>query len=387
MLTNSGEAPPFACDVLSTAAPPSIRMLRERLNPPRHPWLQPLRSFARIVKDELTFPDPTASWIPRAVALGSSALANEKFDAIFSTAHPASAHVIAWILARRFGLPWIADYRDPWYGNRYVRHTWPRTLAETLFERGMLHRANAITTISDSIAAELAQFHRRRDVTVIPNAYDPSEWADIPPALPSTFDLCYTGSMYDGKRDPSILFRALAELRNEGDRAGAQAHVHFYGPSSEFVTRMADNAGVGSIVVHHGTVPRSEAMRRQRRSAALLIFLNMDPKTASEMGSKYLEYIGAGRPILVFGPRGSALGEFIKRSELGWFASDVSEAKTALRAAYTFLVEGKSMGPRSAVPDARELARAFTDVFDEVTPRSASAAVMTLLPPRDVMRQ
>jgi hypothetical protein len=371
VLTAGGGEPPFPARVLSTAAPAGVdfqerirQKVAARIDNPH----APLRRVLRAAKEALLFPDTTAPWIPKALAAADAIMQKERFDAILSTALPPSVHVIAWILSRRYGVPWIADYRDPWAGNFYYNRRFVRKWIEEFLERGMLHRASAITTISEECARRIAGFHRRR-VDVVPNAYDPAEWDLIPPAVPERFDLCFTGSMYDGKRNPDMLFEAIAQLRAEQDPAGLEARVHFYGPNSERVADSAQKYGVSLVVRRHGVVPRQRAMSAQRSAAVLLIFLSLDPTTSHEMGSKYLEYLGARRPILAFGPRTSALRSFIEEHGLGWFASDAGEAAAALRALYVQFSSGafEVHADVGAVPSARDMALRFADLLDSAT--------------------
>ena len=369
VLTNSSGTAPFPARVISTAAAPGgtledriRRKVTERAVSPD----SLARRLLRTIKENVLFPDATAPWMPKAIAAGSKLLQSQKFDAIFSTAHPPSVHVVAWILARQSGLPWIADYRDPWAGNAYLKRPMLRHLAEELLERGMIKRAQAVTTVSEPIAQQLRRFHRRRDVQSIPNAYDPADWVAIPPVKPTRFDLVYTGSMYGGMRSPDFLFDAIAQLRAERNPAGLDARVHFYGPNSENVDASATQYGVNLVVRQHGSVPRAQAMRAQRSSALLIIFLNMDPATSGEMGSKYLEYLGARRPILAIGPPNSVMRSFIETHGLGWFASSALEAKSALQAAYERFSAGDiemAVDPRG-IPNAREMTLRFADLFD-----------------------
>ena len=344
---------------------------------PDSPFVAALRNFRWQIKETLLFPDTTAPWIPGALKRGFEMLENEHFDAILSTAHPPSVHVVGWMLARRSGLPWIADYRDPWAGNAYLRRGPVRTALERLLERGMIARAQRITTISQPVAGQIADFHRR-EVAVIPNAYDPADWDDVPELSPSRFDLCFTGSMYDGKRSPDLLFEAVSRLRAAGDPAGTSARVHFYGPNSSNVDASASRYGVTLQVRRHGTVPRLQAMRAQRSAAALLIFLNMDPATSKEMGSKYLEYVGARRPIIALGPADSVMRGFLEEHGLGWFASTPEEAENALRAAYVHFQSGAYdvSGDARDIPTARQMSARFADILESVsaasvTPRTA----------------
>lgn len=371
VLTQSSGTPPFPARVVSTGAvvsPLESRFRASITSRARDPY-SPLRRHLRAAKELLLFPDATAPWIRPARRLGIELLNTEHFDAILSTALPATVHVVAADLARLTGLPWIADYRDPWAGNAYVHRGPLRRFFEEQLERRLLRRAACITTISVPIADQLTAFHRRQAVHVIPNAYDPAEWEAIPDERPTRFDLCYTGSMYDGKRSPDLLFEAIAAMRTERDPAAHSARVHFYGRNSDNVAQSAVRFGVTLQVREHGMVPRAQAMSAQRSAAALLIFLNMDPATGTEMGSKFLEYVGARRPIIAFGPENSVMREFIRRNRLGWFASNVEEAKTALRAAHSRFTAGTyelTINSR-AVPTANALAQRFAELLESVT--------------------
>lgn len=375
ILTQTAGAPPFPARVASTGkvGSPFESRLRASVTARSSDPHSPLRRRLRALKELLLFPDSTAPWIPAARKLGMRILREARFDAIVSTALPASVHVVAADLARHSGLPWIADYRDPWAGNVYVRRGPIRTALERLLERRLLRRAASITTISRPIAEQLASFHGRQTIHVVPNGYDPVEWNAVPETKPMRFDLSYTGSMYDGKRSPDLLFEAIAQLRRQRDAAAQAARVHFFGPNSDGVAVSAARYGVALQVRQHGVVPRPEAMLAQRSSAALLLFLNMDARTATEMGSKYLEYAGASRPILAFGPRNSVMRDFIIRNRLGWFASDVEEAKVALRAAFArFSAQQYDVRPApGSVPTARDLAGRFARILDTATDTSA----------------
>jgi hypothetical protein len=371
ILTQTTGTPPFPARVVITGKPaaPLEERLRASISARSSDPHSPLRRRLRAIKELLLFPDATAPWIPAARKAGARLLAQERFDAIFSTALPATVHVVAAHLARRSGLPWVADYRDPWAGNAYVQRGPIRAALERTLERRLLRRAAAITTISRPIAEQLACFHVRQTIHVIPNGYDPVEWNAVPPVQPSRFDLCYTGSMYDGKRSPDLLFEAIAQLRGGRDAAAQAARLHFFGPNSEGVAQSAARFGLVLQMRQHGVVPRPQAMLAQRSCAVLLLFLNMDERTASEMGSKYLEYAGAGRPILALGPADSVMRDFIERNRLGWFASNVDEAKTALRAAFArFTAQQYDVHPPpGAVPTARDLAGRFARVLDSAT--------------------
>ncbi len=368
-ITATLDEPPFAARVLHVSGTWQLQeRIRAQVVTKSGDPFSPVRVVLRSIKEMLLFPDATAPWMMPAIKAGVQHLQQERYDAILSTAMPATAHVIAWFLAMRFRLPWIADYRDPWTGNFYDVRGGPfRKFVAPLLERAIMRRANALSTTLPGFSNLIGRFNRRK-VEIIPNAYDPSDWDSVPDMDPEGFNLCFTGSMYNGKRSPELLFAALAELKAEGDPAGA-ASVHFYGRNLHNVAAAAVRHGIGSSVNQHDVVPHSEALRAQRASAGLLIFLNMDSATSHEMGSKYLEYLGARRPILVFGPPDSVMRPFMTQQNLGWFASTVTEAKEAVRGAHAAFTQGnwENQMRWNDIPSATELARSFATLLDRIS--------------------
>jgi len=368
VLTRPLGDPGFPCDMIRVGMPTAG--LEERV---RHSFQSrgksehsPLRSMLRNLKEMLLVPDKTVPWVPGAIRAGLEVTAKQRFDAMISTALPPSIHVVGGAIARARNIPWIADYRDPWAGNYYAGRGPVRSAIERVLERALITRAQALTTISQQVADELSALHRRNDVHVISNAYDPAEWTEFSGVVPSRFSLCFTGNMYDGKkRSPELLFAALAALKSQGDPA-ASACVDFYGQASEFIGACAERFGVSKLVHQHGVVPRADAMRAQRDAAVLLIFLATERRTLHETGSKFLEYLGAKRPIIAFGPRESVMRAYIEQHKIGWFASDLGEAQRALREAYArYNAENYEVEiDDETAPTARRLAQKFAAVLD-----------------------
>lgn len=354
VLTHTAAPPPFPAQVVHAHGP--LTAFLDRL---------PFR-----VRDALLLPDATSGWIPDAVRTGLALLRAQHFDAIFGTALPASVHAVCWALSAASGVPWLADYRDPWTGNAYLHRGPIRARIERALERLLLSRARGITTISDAVSATVGRCLERNDIHTIPNAYDPAEWETIPRAASGAFELVFTGSMYDGRRSPDVLFEALARLRQAGEAAG-EARIHFYGPNSDFVSARAQHYGVANQVHVHGTVTREQAMRAQRAAAATLIFLSMESAGTAEMGSKFLEYLGARRPMLAFGPPANAMQTFLHEYDLGWFASDTAQAQAALRCAYKHFLAGSrdTTAQPEAFPTAPQLAQRFAARLDALAGR------------------
>lgn len=323
-----------------------------------------MSAVKRHIKNVVYMPDDAVSWIPHALAAGIRAHRHRPFDAIVSSAMPASAHIVGSLLAWRLRIPWLADYRDLWNGNPYVDDPPWRARLLVGMEKRTLRRARRITTITDSLAAALTSQHGRR-VTTIPNAPDSAEWDGVPFAEPDVFRIVYAGSLYDCRRDPEPLFAQVAALRSEG--VVPDLRIDFYGPNPGNLMDLARRHGIDDCVEYHGVIERGAVMRAERSASLLLIIQNSDPRTASEYGSKIFEYQAAGTLILALGPSESVLRSYIDQNDLGWFACSDAEIREAVCAAYRRHVEGRQVRDGSAAaPSARSIAVRFSDALGEM---------------------
>nr|CBL87543.1 glycosyl transferase protein, family 1 [uncultured Flavobacteriia bacterium] len=66
------------------------------------------------IRGNFFIPDARRFWIKPSIRILSKILEQNTFDAIISTGPPHSTHLIASTLAKRFSIPWLADFRDPW---------------------------------------------------------------------------------------------------------------------------------------------------------------------------------------------------------------------------------------------------------------------------------
>jgi glycosyltransferase involved in cell wall biosynthesis len=323
-----------------------------------------VKSLKRQVKNVVFFPDRAVGWIPFAVAAAIRAHRKRPFDAIISSAMPGSVHVVASLLEKKLGLPWLADYRDLWSGNPYADEPpWREKLLRKL-EKRTLRRALRLTTITDALASSLSAVHGR-NVATIPNGFDSTEWNAVPFAKPDLFRIVHAGSLYDGRRNAEPLFAQLGALRWEG--VIPELRVDFYGPNPGNLIELARRNGIEDSVRYRGVIEREDVMREERSCSLLLIIQNNDPRTTSEYGSKIFEYQAAGTLILAVGPPTSVLRSYITENRLGWFASDGNEIRAALCAAYRSHLQGRNL--REGFDDsgtAHTIASAFAEALNGI---------------------
>jgi glycosyltransferase involved in cell wall biosynthesis len=320
----------------------------------------------------MAFPDEQRGWIRFAVNALSNLNAKEKPDIILSTSPPASGHVIASRARQILNRPWVADLRDLW-----TQNSWgvPRLLYpfHNRLEKKTLKMANALVTVSSPWAQSLQKKYPAMPVYTITNGFDPEDFPSQPRALTEYFSLTHTGRLYEGKRDPTILFEVLHDLVTEGVLSKDDIRVRFYGPPESWLAALVERYGLEEIVELGGMLSREESLRRQAESQLLVLLGWSDPRETGQHTGKLFEYFGSARPILAVGGAVGVLTETLNETKTGVHISDKDPLQQYLISAYA---EFKSNGFVSYHGDQGaisrythlEMARSFSEIFQRLLP-------------------
>lgn len=242
-------------------------------------------------------------------------------DFVISTFGPRSSHLIASVMKGvNPTLFWVADYRDLWSYNHLSRSSARALRAERDLEQATIrgeHPANLLTTISKELCDELAdQFGGR--VEAVYNGFEPSDPVEPVPRTWSGKKIIYTGALYDGYRDPSLLFRAIRKLADDNLLKVGDLSVDFYGPTNRWLEGLIVKFGVSDFVSVCAPVSRSKALGLQAAADALLLLENPDRSAFGTLTGKLFEYINAKRPILSIGSLpGSAIARVMSECGVG----------------------------------------------------------------------
>jgi len=269
------------------------------------------------------FPDEQALWAPFAVRRGREVHRRRALRALYSTSGPVTAHVIAGLMKSRTGLPWVADFRDPWIGNAFEAPApWPHPTLRRRLERWIVDRADRVVFATPSLHAMYARRypdHAWRFRT-IPNGYESASEPDTaPPPAPTRptpdgrFEIVFAGSLY-GERELDIFLEGLSRFCERRPEPGRRLRVTFLGAMTEHNRAVAArwSAHLGDTVAYEGVVPRAEAQRRIAAANAALHLAAGGPGRELFVGGKLYEYLGLNRPVLAMVPPGDArtvLGE------------------------------------------------------------------------------
>lgn len=280
------------------------------------------RALGYPYKTLVDFPDSNIGWLPYAESAASRLFKNWRPDLIFASSPPPTSLVVAQRLARKYGVPWVADLRDLWIDHPYYDQPRWRKLFEEKLERHVLSSAAGMTTVSEPLAETLKMKYGKTACIVL-NGFDQ---VDYPESSDVPFDggrlkILYTGMIYPGKRDPSPLFEALQRLGTLAERV----RVVFHGFFLEGVRPMIRSYGLEHLVEVHDPVSYKESLRMQAQADILLLLLWTDPTERGVYTGKLFEYMGARRPILAVGGVETVAADLIRKRGIGVALQEPSE--------------------------------------------------------------
>ena len=283
------------------------------------------RQLRDLAHRYLFFPDPQIGWYPGAVVAGMRALRSQQFDAIYSSAEPVTAHLVARTLSRRKGLPWVAESRDPLGGRLPPGH--PHARRAQRLEAAIAREASVMVMPTPTWADHYGSIWGR-DVAVLPNGHDGRLPERRPPAQPT---LAHIGTYHAGRDDLTALWKAVALMRSR--QSGPVPRIRLVGhPSSELAQEL-HRYGLDDLVDNVGFVPHEQA-KVEMMSASMLVASGIKGGDAVARGwvpAKLFAYLASGVPLLYV----SALdtdAAALMRDQPGCYVVDHDDDDGALRA-------------------------------------------------------
>jgi glycosyltransferase involved in cell wall biosynthesis len=222
--------------------------------------------------------------------------------------------------------------------------------------------------------AELFASKAENRYAVVENGFDPNDFESVQPAPADDFVLAHVGKLY-ASRNPTALWRALAQLRDEGRIPDLR--VHLTGSVDPEVRRSIERHGLSPIVTIDGFVPHEEALRRMARSTLLLLVIEQFVQAKGMITSKLYEYLASGRPVLGVGPSGGDADTLLREHEAGAVVDwgDTDRMKEMIATHYEAWQDGT---PRSGAAWADiqqhnrvQQARRLADELDAITPAAS----------------
>ena len=282
-----------------------------------------LQKVAMWVRGNLFRPDPRCLWISPSVRFLKKYLKEHPVDLIVSTGPPQSMHLIGRRLALATGIPWIADFRDPWTKIFYFKHLsmtrgtekWHKKM-----EQKVLDDATVVVAVSPLVQQEF-QAMTQTPVQLITNGFDECDFAAEKShkvgGSPGQ-ELCFTHTgLFAADGNPTMLWDVLAEKCNVNESFRKALKIKLIGKTDDSILAALDKAGLSEAVDNVGYLPHSEAVEQQRNASILILPLRKEPEYKAVLPGKLFEYLASRRPVLGIGQPDGAMAMILNETKTG----------------------------------------------------------------------
>ncbi|MFQ5668638.1 MAG: glycosyltransferase, partial [Candidatus Binatia bacterium] len=273
----------------------------------------------------------------------SQLLREERFDALFITIYPTYPALLGPILKRKFQVPFVLDYQDPWVGQwgssvggapnggPDLKSRLTRAAALRL-EPVATRAADALTAVSaGTYEAVLARNPslQRISCRALPLGAEPADFDHLRafPRDNSYFDpsdgkvhVCYVGTLLPlGFETLRAVLRAAALLRDREPESYRRIWLHFFGTSNQTapdapqrVLPVAREVGVSDCVTEHAPrIDYLDALMVQTQATVILTLGSSEPHYTA---SKLYPCLLAKRPIVAVYHEASTVVEILDRT-------------------------------------------------------------------------
>ena len=280
------------------------------------------------LRGNLFIPDARCWWIKPSVRYLSKYLKEHPVDAMISTGPPHSMHLIANALHKKFNIPWVADFRDPWTDVFYfdsLKLSKCSIRKHKKLENQVITEADKVVTVGWHGAEDMKNLGAK-NVEVITNGYDEEcvfDSAQIPDN--ECFTVSYTGVLLPN--ESFVIWDAFKELCEENLEFNKALKINLIGHIDESVKRYISEKKLNDKVNNIEYMKHSQVLDYQRKSDLLLLLIPRAKKAECILTGKLFEYLVSGRPILAVGPENGDAAKILFETKCGMTTDYDDKAK------------------------------------------------------------
>lgn len=277
-------------------------------------WKQRLSLY---IRGNFFIPDPRVLWRRPSVRFLKEYLKEHPVDAIVTTGPPQSMHLIGLELSKATGLPWVADFRDPWTKMFYFKHLGLTKRSEEKhhrLEKEVLDGATRVIAVSPMVQKDF-QAMTRTPVELITNGFDEDDFSEDF-ELDEYFNITHTG-LFASDGNPETLWKVLAGKCSSDNEFRHSLRIRLVGKTDREIISSIEAAGLGQNLKDFGYQSHEIAVREQRNASVLILPLRKEPEYEAVLPGKLFEYLASRRPIMGIGQSDGAMAKVVRDTGSG----------------------------------------------------------------------
>lgn len=241
------------------------------------------------------------SWCGRAFKEASKLIEDGGIDYVHTINNPVSAHLVGWKLKMKYGIPWVAQFYDPWHNNPF------RVYKSKKFEKKDAKRESYVAKYADLIIfpnQELLDSWVALYGTMIASKSCIIPFTTSIPTIKNgsnvrkydVLTISHIGTLSEERR-PDVFFKAIRYLLEKHPEDRGRLKVSFVGHIPENDVKLITQNHIDDVVNIIGRVPEEECYQYYESADVFLIVdINCDPNLFYP--SKLLKYFCYKKPIV-----------------------------------------------------------------------------------------
>jgi hypothetical protein len=266
-----------------------------------------MRVANRLMPVLTSLPDRYVLWYWTARRAALQAARSSSAEIIYSRSQPfTSALVGAWV-ARKLGVPHVANFSDPWVSNPFANRGKLSAAINRRLERSIVESAEVLITTTDWLKSDLSERYGElveAKTSVLAHSFDPVLFAERRSTNAKKYVVAYIGNLY-GARTAVPMAVAANKLAKDG-LLPTGFKIRLVGFIDKSEARAIEDVDSFRLVEMPGAMPYRQSLE-EMMAADLLVSID-GPGAASHpfLPSKIIEYLGARKLILALTESGSS---------------------------------------------------------------------------------
>jgi glycosyltransferase involved in cell wall biosynthesis len=256
------------------------------------------------------------TWVDAAIGKAAELCRRNAYDCILSRSTPIYGHLPALTLARRLGIPWIANWNDPDPMEKYPPPYGggPGARISSFTQRylsDVANRADWHTFTTERLRRYNSSYLGGRTVdhsSVIPHVAM-RQHAHARETRNEKMIFCHAGNL-GTERDPKSLLEAMRLFLDQYPHRRSDVRLQFIGLTDSRTGSLASAMGLGDLVSIDAARGYEDTMG-VLAGADVLLIVEAPMTDGIFLPSKFVDYVQLGKPILAVSPAVGTIPDLI----------------------------------------------------------------------------
>jgi hypothetical protein len=276
-------------------------------------------AFIRRIFPDLSFLPDTEffSWGINAIKISKRLFIHKRYDYLHSVSSPCACHLIAYNIKKKTGIPWIAQFCDPWSDNYFRRFvTSFFKMIDQKMEKHIADNADLIVHTNNAIAdvwikrygSEIA-----KKIVVLPLSMpqqEPFKFKERDSNKPII--ISHIGNLYKN-RTSEVFIESVYEFLSKYPECRKKINIYYIGNVTDGEINLINKYELNDIFILCGRLKEEDCRMYYLKSDIFLAIDGVGPDNLF-FPSKVMKYFFYRKPILGITPKNSVLYDELRTS-------------------------------------------------------------------------